>query len=105
MTRGTLDPVQIFPRTRLEQSIEVLGGEIIQEIIEAGGQYFTYDGHIPCNLMVFDEMVVIENNQVEGVQGGTVVESKNGVVREWALEVLEHYREESEEVTLDDFPE
>lgn len=69
------------------------------------GEYYSFEGHLPCNLFIFDEVVVIENSQVDGVKEGTAIESRNETVREWALDVFERYRAAAVEFTVEDIPE
>lgn len=66
-------------------------------------EIYRYRDHIPCNLFVIDETVLLENSQVEGVQDGTVIETDNAAVREWAVAVIEHYIEHSELILPEDF--
>lgn len=66
-------------------------------------QLYRYREHIPCQLFVFDETVVVENSQVDGIESGTYLETRNEAVRAWALEVIDRYIEESEVVRPEDF--
>ncbi|MDS0474153.1 winged helix-turn-helix domain-containing protein [Natrinema sp. 1APR25-10V2] len=74
-----------------------------QDYIEAGAKVYRYDGHIPCNLFIMDETVLLENSQAEKEVVDTVIESQNENVRTWALELLEAYREKSERVDAEMF--
>ena len=106
---GELDPVYVQARSvreyRQTSPDQSEYREQIRSQMEAGAELYTYDGHVPCNLWVFDETVVIENSQVEGSQNGTMIESQNETVREWALEMFGRYREASVENTIEDFAE
>lgn len=64
---------------------------------------YRYSGHIPCNLFVVDDIVLLENSQVDSVPDGTTIETQGESVREWALAVIEGYIEESERITPDEF--
>lgn len=64
---------------------------------------YRYRERIPCQLFVFDETVVIENSQVDGIESGTFLETSNETVRAWALEVIDRYIEASEVVRPEDF--
>lgn len=63
---------------------------------------YLYDGYLPCNLFISEDAVLIENGQVDDIPIGTWLKSQNEAVREWALEVLERYRDKSEEINLND---
>lgn len=69
-----------------------------QDYIEAGAQVYRYDGHIPCNLFIVDETVLIENSQAARGEIDTVIETRNETVRAWAFELLETYRKKSDRV-------
>lgn len=92
---------------RIIDSIEERPGarEDNLEMLEAGIRMYTHDGHLPCNLFVTDDTVVIENSQVDGVQNGTVIETDDPTVHEWAVELFERYRSEGTEVTAADLAE
>ncbi|MDX1747337.1 MAG: hypothetical protein R3324_15480 [Halobacteriales archaeon] len=45
--------------------------------------------------------MVIENTRVDEIEDGTAIESRNGSVRTWALELFDRYRKESEELTVE----
>jgi predicted transcriptional regulator len=106
---GELDPVYVQARSvreyRQTSPDQSEYREQVRSQMEAGAELYTYDGHVPCNLWIFDETVVIENSQVEGIQNGTMIESQNDTVREWALEMFGRYREASVENTIEDFDE
>lgn len=63
-----------------------------------GVEIYRYDGHVPCNVFVVDDTVLIENSQVTGLPDGTIIESRDEVVREWAIGVVERYVDASERV-------
>lgn len=67
---------------------------------EVGLEWHSYDGHLPCNLFIFDETVIIENSQVRGIDPGTVIEVRDETVRYWALELFERYLDRSEQVKV-----
>lgn len=76
----------------------------LPEDLEANNlRLYRYREHIPCQLFVFDETVVIENSQADGIESGTFLETRNETVRAWALEVIDRYIEESEIVHPEDF--
>lgn len=64
-----------------------------QAYVEAGADLYCYDGRIPCNLLVIDEAVLILDRQPEAAEG---IESTNPVVRSWAHETIEKYRNDAE---------
>lgn len=71
-----------------------------REQLEAGAQYYSYNGQIPCNLFILDETVVIENSETDELEAGTAIESQNETVRTWALELFERYREDAEKLSV-----
>lgn len=64
-----------------------------EDYIEAGADLYCYDGRIPCNLIVIDETVLILDRQPQAPEG---IESTNPVVRSWAHETIERYRNDAE---------
>ncbi|MEF8901808.1 MAG: helix-turn-helix domain-containing protein [Halovenus sp.] len=67
-----------------------------------GVEIYRYDGHVPCNVFVVDGTVLLENSQVEEIPDGTIIESRDDVVREWAIAVIERYVAASERVHPED---
>lgn len=65
-------------------------------IVEEGARIFRYDGHIPCNLFIVDEAVLISANEPSGRRA--VIESANDIVLEGVNELLDGYLERSERV-------
>lgn len=104
ITTGNLDYVGINRGSVLEFLSEN-NTEQVRAQHESGIRVYRYDGHFPCCMFIFDETVVIENSQVDGIRNGTVIVSEDAVVREWALKVFERYREDSTEFTIEDLPE
>lgn len=65
------------------------------EYLEAGGNVYCYDGDIPCNLIVFDESVVVgEYPRDEGPSEFVV--SENEAVLAWAHEVISRYQRDAD---------
>ena len=106
---GELDPVYVQARSvreyRQTSPDQSEYRKQVRSQMEAGAELYTYDGHVPCNLWVFDETVVIENSQVDGIQNGIMIESRNETVRGWALQMFDRYREASVENVIEDFAE
>lgn len=75
----------------------------VRKDLERGHRMFRYEGHMPCQLFVFDETVLIENSQVEHIPPGAFIESQNETIREWAMELFKRYREASEELSPEYF--
>lgn len=71
------------------------------EYIDAGARMYRYDGHIPCNLFIIDDTVLILKDQPE--DGGLAIETENETVREDMNELFERYREEGESVGAEMF--
>lgn len=79
--------------------------KVREDVLNEGGRVFRYDGHMPCQLFIIDDTVLIENSQVEHIPIGTFIETQNDTVREWALDLFERYRQESTELTVEDLAE
>lgn len=67
---------------------------------DLGMEWYCYDGHLPCNLFIFDETVIIENSQVGRLEPGTAIETQDDTVRSWAQDTFERYREAAELVEI-----
>lgn len=76
--------------------------ETALEQLEAGAEYYRYDGEIPCNLFILDDVVVIEKDQAADNGSMPIIESWNETVRTWALELFERYREGASKLTVED---
>lgn len=67
-----------------------------QEIVEAGARVYRYGGQIPCHLFIVDDKVLIMATEPEGQRA--VIDSDNDTVLTSVNELLDDYREESEQV-------
>jgi predicted transcriptional regulator len=67
-----------------------------QTYIEAGANLYCYDGHIPCNVLVIDETVLVLDRQPKAIEA---IKSTNTVVRSWAHEMIDDYQEDAERLT------
>lgn len=76
-----------------------------RDILEAGGEVYRYDGHLPCNLFVFGETVLIKKSAPGSFHAsyGVPIESHNDAVRVWADEVVERHREAATRVDTEAF--
>jgi len=72
-----------------------------QEYIEAGARVYRYEGHIPCHLFIADETVHLTKPETD--PSGAVIESTNETVREWAIGLIETYREDAQRVEGETF--
>ncbi len=102
---GELEVVQVGAERLYDYINTYDNRDRLRKRLQAGAEYYSYSGHIPCNIIIFDETVVFENSRLDEFQDGTAIESRNETVREWALEIFGRYREASEEFTIEDFPE
>lgn len=71
-----------------------------QSYLEAGARVYRYRGHVPCNLFVIDEHVLLMRDRP---QAGHLVESENETVRAWADDLIDDYREEAERMDSETF--
>lgn len=102
---GDLSSEAVFARPlmdRFRESPEV--GPNRADVEAEGMRIYSYDGHLPCNLWVVDETVVIENSQVATVESGTILETQDEAVRDWALDLVDAYIDASEEIQPRELP-
>jgi predicted transcriptional regulator len=66
-----------------------------REYVEAGANLYLHDGPIPCNVLVFDDTVIIGNSQAEIGDPFVEIESRNETVRAWAYDVIREYKEDA----------
>jgi len=69
--------------------------------IDAGAEVHQYAGHIPCNLFITDETVLIMSDRPEG--GGGVIVSSNETVAAAANDLFETYRDAADPVEAEAF--
>lgn len=74
-----------------------------REYVEGGADLYRYDGQIPCNLFVFDDVVLISNTTSKYGQPHVAIESFNEEVLSWAQGVIEKYRREAERLDSTSF--
>ena len=72
-----------------------------QAYIDAGATVYRYEGHIPCNLFIIDETVLIMDEKPAG--GGAAIESHDTTVRSAVTELYERYRDAATLVEADRF--
>lgn len=72
--------------------------ELWRDILEAGGQLYRYDGPIPCNLWIFDELVLIKKSRPGPIDDsyGVPIVSENSTVRSWAEDLIEQHIADAE---------
>lgn len=98
---------------RLE-AVNVLTEEVIERLladserrawlynyVDGGATVARYDGTIPCNLFVIDDLVLIGDSYPESGNTYTVIVSSNDVVRTWAAELVDDLLENSEPITTE----
>lgn len=74
-----------------------------REHIEAGARIYRYDGRVPSNLFIVDELVLLLKSQPEKGTVGTAIESRNETVRSWAVDLIETYRVDADRVAVETF--
>lgn len=103
---GDLTGAGVFPKFLIEHFSENPGvGPRRQDLAAEGMSVYEYDGHIPCNLFVVDDTVLIENSQVDECPDSTVIETRDETVRAWAMAVIERYIEAARPVDPEELPE
>lgn len=68
-----------------------------EEMLSASASSWLVDGSIPCNLFVFDDTVLLKASGPDAREEsyGVPIESTNPRVREWALELVDRYRQDA----------
>lgn len=76
-----------------------------EEMLSGGASTWIVDGSVPCNLFVFDETVLIKASGPGAREEsyGVPIESTNPRVREWALDVVDSYRQDATRVDPETF--
>lgn len=65
-----------------------------REYVDAGGNVYCYDGDVPCNVLVFDETVIVGGPSGSAGSSG-LVESEDETVHAWAHRLISTYQRES----------
>ncbi|MFC7228820.1 MarR family transcriptional regulator [Salinirubellus salinus] len=73
------------------------------ESVAFGTVVYRYDGHIPCNLFLFDRTVLIPNTDPDKGPTGGFLESDDDDVYGWATDLIERYRDAAERVPAETF--
>jgi len=74
--------------------------EGLQDVLDAGGELYRFDGSIPCNLWIFDDLVMLKQSAPGPVDDayGVPIVSENDEVRSWAHDLLDRYRADAANV-------
>lgn len=81
--------------------------ELWRDILEAGGQLYRYDGLIPCNVWIFDDLVLIKKSPPGPIDDsyGVPIVSENSAVRSWAEDLIDQYIADADRLDEDSFVE
>lgn len=73
-----------------------------RENVTAGAEVSLYDGSLPCNLWIADDVVLIKESGPGPIDEsyGVPIVSRNEAVRSWAHELIDRYRADSTELEL-----
>jgi len=73
-----------------------------RDVVEAGGAVFYRDPPIPCNLMIFDGIVLIKRSDTGPIDDsyGVPIVSENGSVLSWAHDLVDRYRDDAVRVDV-----
>lgn len=66
-----------------------------REYVDAGANLYLHDGPAPCNVLVFDDTIIIGNSQSEIGDPFVEIESTNETVQAWATDVIREYKEDA----------
>lgn len=80
--------------TVAESELAALWNDIVAETV-----VYRYDGYVPYNLLVLDDVVHIWLCSDQGERAG-LLETANPAVREWAIDTVEEYRREAKPLAL-----
>jgi len=98
----------IVSASMLERGIELMTEvemtSLAREFLESGrAKGYLYDGPIPVILAIADDTAMLAPTAENGIPTA-VIETENETVRSWVETRLDEYREQSVELTVDDFP-
>jgi len=67
---------------------------IWQDLLGAGARLYRYGDHIPCNLYVFGETVLVKKSRPGPIHDsyGVPIVTQDEAVRSWATDLVEQYR-------------
>jgi len=71
--------------------------ELWQELLDAGADFYLYDGHLPCNLWIIDETVLIKKSRPGSIDAsyGVPIVTTDSSVRSWAHDLIDRYRSDA----------
>lgn len=74
-------------------------------LVEAGSDLHCHEGPIPCNLWIFDEMVLIKKSGPEPIDEayGVPIVSENDTVRSWANDLIDEWMDEASPMDVTSF--
>lgn len=78
-----------------------------RDIVEGGADVYRNGGPIPCNLWIFDGIVLIKRSGPEPIQDsyGVPIQSENETVRSWAHDLIDACRADATRVDPETFAE
>lgn len=76
-----------------------------RRLIESGNDLRRHEGPIPCNLWIFDEMVLIKKSGPEPIDEsyGVPIVSENDTVRAWAHDLIDEWMNEASRMDVTAF--
>ena len=74
-----------------------------RDIIDGGADVYQGQGPIPCNLWIFDDIVLIKKSGPEPIQDsyGVPIQSENETVRSWAHDLIDRCRADAARVDVE----
>lgn len=78
-----------------------------REMLGSGADLYRTEGPIPCNLWIFDDLVLIKKSGPEPIDEsyGVPIESEDETVRSWAHDLIDRHRADATRVDVDAFAE
>lgn len=91
MTAGLLDYLQEHPGHRARW----------KKLLEAGATANSFDAHIPCNLFILGDLVLLADSHSNSGHPYACIVSENPTIRSWAHDLIDRYRMKAEPIDVD----
>ena len=91
MTVGLLDYLREHPEHRARWA----------ELLDGGATASRYDAHIPCNLFILGDLVLLADSHSTSGHPYACLVSENPTIRSWAHELIDRYRGKADPIDVD----
>lgn len=111
--RDRLEAGELTTRYVLTDDLVAFLGEqedhrpVWHDILDEGARMYRYGDHIPCNLYVFGDTVLIKKSSPGPIHEsyGVPIVTTDEAVRSWAVDLVEDHRRDADRVRADTFAE